>query len=103
MNILSPSVASQLAEFAYDSIGVVSDRSSNIEPGRVISKHFVFDAKKSAFTGVSGTVAEHVLNHSTGFGFFGIGSKEGDHKGEVVLTFRGTAGIADTLTDLHCG
>ncbi|CAM4253516.1 lipase family protein [Pseudoalteromonas ostreae] len=103
MNILSPSVAAQLAEFAYDSIAAVSKSSSNIEPSRIISKHFVFDSKKSAFTGVSGTVAEHVLNHATGFGFFGIGSKEGAHKGEVVLTFRGTAGIADTLTDLHCG
>ena len=76
MDILSPSVASQLAEFVYDTIGVASDRSSKIEPSRVISKHFVFDAKKSVFTGVSGTVAEHVLNNSTGFGFFGIGSKQ---------------------------
>ncbi|TMN99191.1 hypothetical protein [Pseudoalteromonas sp. S558] len=71
MNILSPNVAAQLAEFAYDSIAAVSKSSSNIEPSRIISKHFVFDSKKSAFTGISGTVAEHVLNHATGFGFFG--------------------------------
>jgi len=103
MNTLIPSLAVRLAEFAYDSISVVSRNAMKIEPDRIISKHFVFAAKKSAFTGVSGTVAEHILNQSTGFGFFGIGSNEGNHKGEVVLTFRGTAGIADTLTDLHCG
>jgi len=77
MNTLSPSVAVRLAEFAYDSLSSVSNNSMKIIPDRVISKHFVFDTKQSAFKGVSGTVAEHILNHSTGFGFFGIGSNEG--------------------------
>jgi len=103
MKILAPNVAVQLAEFAYDSIGVASGKSTGIEPNRIISKHFAFDASKSTLTGVSGTVAEHVLNHSTGFGFFGLGKTDGNHKGEMVIAFRGTAGIADTLTDLHCG
>ncbi|SBS31930.1 Lipase (class 3) [Marinomonas spartinae] len=103
MKTLSPRVAVQLAEFAYESLGGTAQRPMVIEPNRVISQHFAFDSQKSSLVGVTGTVAEHVLKHSTGFGFFGIGRNEGDHAGEVVIAIRGTAGIADTLTDLHCG
>ena len=61
MNILSPSVAAQLAEFAYDSIAAVSNSSSTIEPSRIISKHFVFDSKKSACGGILLIFEEHTL------------------------------------------
>lgn len=102
MNVLSPSLAAQLANFAYKSLEA-NNTSRKINANPIITSHFAFDPSASTFTGISGTAAEHILDHCTGFGFFGIGNNKGNHKGEVVLTFRGTAGIADTLTDLHCG
>ncbi|KAA1162564.1 lipase family protein [Pseudoalteromonas fuliginea] len=105
MKILSPSIAAQLADFAYKSIAVsaAGDQSKKIKSNPIISKHFAFDSKTSTLTGVSGTTAEHVLNQSTGFGFFGVGKGTGNHAGEIVIAIRGTAGLADALTDLHCG
>ena len=102
MKILSPSIAAQLADFAYKSIAVsaAGDQSKKIKSNPIISKHFAFDSKTSTLTGVSGTTAEHVLNQSTGFGFFGVGKGTGNYAGEIVIAIRGTAGLADALTDL---
>ncbi|MDO6610178.1 lipase family protein [Shewanella sp. 1_MG-2023] len=101
MNILSPSLAVELAEFAYKSLR--NNKSGALDASMLINKNFAFSAKNSKLDGVSGTVAEHLLNHASGFGFFGLGKNEGQFAGDIVIAFRGTAGLADTLTDLHCG
>ncbi|MGI2112686.1 lipase family protein [Shewanella frigidimarina] len=103
MKILTPILASNLAEFAYDSEYIKKDNISKINTPAMLAKQFLFNAQKSTLHGVSGTTAEHVLNHTSGFGFFGMGRNEGMFKGEAVLAFRGTAGMCDALTDLHCG
>ncbi|TCI01770.1 lipase family protein [Corallincola luteus] len=103
MNTLSPKLAVDLADFAYKSKNIPKDNKNGIKAAANISKQFMFNAKASTLHGISGTVAEHTLNHFTGFGFVGVGRNEGHYKGEIVIAFRGTAGMADTLTDLHCG
>ncbi|MGI2172505.1 lipase family protein [Shewanella sp. MF05960] len=103
MKTLTPTLASNLADFAYKSEFIKSNNIAKIRVPAILSEHFLFNAQKSTLHGVSGTTAEHVLNHTSGFGFFGIGRNEGIFKGEAVLAFRGTAGMCDVLTDLHCG
>ena len=101
MNTLSPTLAVELAEFAYKSLK--SNKNGVTDTSMLINRNFAFSSSNSKLVGISGTVAEHVLNHSSGFGFFGLGKKGGQFAGDVVIAFRGTAGLADTLTDLHCG
>ncbi|KPZ72633.1 Lipase (class 3) [Shewanella sp. P1-14-1] len=101
MNTLSPTLAVELAEFAYKSLK--SNKNGVTDTSMLINRNFAFSSSNSKLVGISGTVAEHVLNHSNGFGFFGLGKKGGQFAGDVVIAFRGTAGLADTLTDLHCG
>ena len=96
MKTLTPTLAVNLSDFAYAST------KTKLEVPLVLAKHFLFNSK-SSLKGVSGTTAEHLLNHSTGFGYIGEGRNGGRFEGELVIAFRGTAGIADTLTDLHCG
>ncbi|MCQ8880515.1 lipase family protein [Pseudoalteromonas shioyasakiensis] len=96
MRTLSPTLAVNLAEFAYESL------TGKLDVPIVLAKQFLFNSK-SSLKGVTGTCLEHVLNHSSGFGYIGEGRNGGIYEKEIVITFRGTAGIADTLTDLHCG
>jgi triacylglycerol lipase len=103
MNTLTPQLAVNLASFAYKSKNISKENIAKIQVPAMLRKQFMFNAQKSTLHGVSGTFAEHLLNHTSGFGFFGIGRSEGNFKNEAVIVFRGTASMADSLTDLHCG
>ncbi len=103
MKTLAPHIAVELAQFAYLSKDISKSNVSGIIVPKAIKNHFAFNARRATFHGISGTVAEHTLNHFTGFGFIGKGKPGGAHEGELVLAFRGTACGPDILTDLHCG
>ncbi len=103
MKTLSPKLAVDLAQFAYKSKNRTNALQLSSTISEEITRNFNFRTPNATFHGISGTVAEHLLNHNTGFGFFGIGIPSGQHKGEIVLTFRGTNSLADGLTDFHCG
>ncbi|MCG6202831.1 lipase family protein [Psychromonas antarctica] len=101
MSTISPKIASQLADSAYDiqTAGVLGYRLG--EHADDLSNHFDFDLSNGPIKGVSGGFLSHLFNRTSGFALMGEG--KGVYKGDYVIALRGTASLKDTLTDAHCG
>ncbi|NMM40436.1 lipase family protein [Pseudoalteromonas arctica] len=93
MTELSPKLAVQLALFAYDSI----DKKTRLVVPKIIKNEFHFKSENLA----EGSSGGFFLRQTTGFLFIGRGHSQ-THKGDHVITIRGTDTLADALTDATC-
>ncbi|TMP73559.1 lipase family protein [Pseudoalteromonas sp. S1608] len=93
MTALSPKLAVQLALFAYDSIG----RGTRLVVPKLIKNEFHFKSENLA----EGSSGGFFWRQTTGFLYIGKGHSQ-SHKGDHVITIRGTETLADVLTDVTC-
>jgi len=100
MNNLTPRLASELAEFAYQTRTQAANNlfGFTVEAEKTISQHFAFDTKNKVVNGVSGGVICRAINLESGFVYIGTG--KGIYAKDIAITFRGTDNrIRDALTD----
>ncbi|MDA0382186.1 lipase family protein [Vibrio owensii] len=91
MSDISPKQASYLASAAY----AIKNNLEDLEVPLSLRNDFSF---KNMVTGTSGGF---FFRPETGFALLGKGKSQ-RHKNDLVLAFRGTAGLADGITDLTC-
>lgn len=102
MATLTPKLAVQLASIAYE---IKQPSSSGLyrfgKSAPEVDKAFQFDLANGPIQGISGSIMARMLKRSTGFAVVGKGkaSYQGDH----VIAIRGTASLADGITDAHIG
>ncbi|RCU52908.1 lipase family protein [Corallincola holothuriorum] len=100
MYSLSPKLAAQTAQFAYESR--TAKNGINADDVPPILAHD-FDFSGNLIQGVSGTLLERLFNHKTGFGVIGRGRPNSPYSNHHIVAIRGTASGRDAVTDLHCG
>ncbi|MDO6777064.1 lipase family protein [Shewanella sp. 3_MG-2023] len=93
MTAIPPNLASRLALLAYD----VEGTPNKLDVDRVIKKHFKFKTSDVH----QGTTGGFFWRETTGFVLIGQGHSL-QHKGDHVIAVRGTASLADALTDATC-
>ncbi len=93
MTEISPKVASELALLAYT---IKGNKKKLLVPGAT-KNHFKFDLNNVS----EGTSGGFYWRETTGFVLIGQGHSQA-HKGDHVITIRGTASLADALTDVTC-
>ena len=93
MNPLSPDIVSVLARDVYDVR--LSDDTTMV--GASVGEWRDSFNPPSRITGTSGAL----LRSRTGFGIVATG--KGQRSGEALIAVRGTASLADGVTDAHCG
>ncbi|WP_217513398.1 lipase family protein [Vibrio metschnikovii] len=91
MSVISPLMASELSNIVYD----VKHNLNGIRLPAVIDDHFSFS--KVAV----GTSGGFFFRPETGFALLGKGKSQ-RYKHDLVLAFRGTAALADGITNLTC-
>lgn len=91
MSTISPKQASQLASAAY----AVKLNLDDLEVPLALRNDFSFKDV------VKGTSGGFFFRPETGFALLGKGKSQ-RYKQDLVLAFRGTAGLADAITDLTC-
>lgn len=103
MRDLTPKIAVQFADAAYDIKDKNSAGSYESISIDLLSKDFDFNLSNNVVQGTSGSFMEHIFKHKTGFGVIGTGKKGGNYHGHTVIALRGTASKRDVVTDIHCG
>lgn len=101
MTIISPRIASLLADSAYDikkQSGLGGYRLG--DNADLLEKHFDFDLSNGPVKGVSGGFLSHLFNQTTGFALLGKG--KGRFQGDHVIAIRGTASY-EMLYGYSCG
>lgn len=102
MATLTPKLAVQLASIAYE---IKEPSSSGLyrfgKSAPDVDRAFQFDLSNGPIQGISGSILARMLKRSSGFAMVGKGkaSYQGDH----VIAIRGTASLADGITDAHIG
>ncbi|MGR5163003.1 lipase family protein [Vibrio owensii] len=91
MSAISPLLASELSIIAYE----VKHNLERVKLPAVVDNHFSFSKVEV------GTSGGFFFRPETGFALLGKGKSQ-RHKNDLVLAFRGTAGLADGITDLTC-
>lgn len=100
MNYLTPKLASDLAEFAYETRTQTANNlfGFTTRAKDTITQHFTFDTAKNVINGVSGGAICRALNLESGFVYIGTG--KGSYSKDIAITFRGTDNrLRDALTD----
>lgn len=102
MSVITPRIASLLANTAYD----IKDKSSLggyrlDKNAKELQQYFNFNVSDGPIKGVSGGIFSHLFNRTTGFALMGTG--KGPYKNDYVIALRGTASLQDGLTDAHFG
>ncbi|QUX90357.1 lipase [Marinomonas sp. A3A] len=100
MNNLTPKLASELADFAYETrlheVNKILGLEVSVKP--YIDKHFNFDTQQDIINGVSGGALCRALNLESGFVYIGTG--KGTYSKDIAITFRGTDNrLRDGITD----
>ncbi len=90
---ISPKVASELASLAYQ----IEANPKRLRPLPATKNHFKFDLNNVQ----KGSSGGFFWRETTGFVLIGQGHSQ-THKGDHVLAIRGTASLADALTDATC-
>lgn len=97
MNTLSPRLASLIAEGVYNVRDVSSEHSSSVRLDLEIRRNFNFSSN-SVLQGKSGG---WLFQKTTGFVLIGEG--KGQYEGDKLIAVRGTASLADAITDGNIG
>ena len=93
MTILSPKISSEVALLSY----AIESGSGEVQISPVIKKHFKFNLNNVH----QGTSGGFFWRKTTGFVLIGQGHSQ-IHKNDHVITIRGTANLADALTNATC-
>lgn len=91
MSVISPLMASDLCDVVYE----VKHSIERIRLPAAVDNHFSFSQV------ATGTTGGYFFRSETGFALLGKGKSQ-RYKQDLVLAFRGTDGLADTITDLTC-
>jgi len=99
MTVLSPKLASQIANMPYQLI--VNDKPLIVHSS--VKQHFVFNREKRSFDGKTGGIFGFLSFGARTEGFAIIGLGKGKYKDELVISVRGTKRINDWVTNLNIG
>ncbi|WDE00820.1 lipase family protein [Thalassomonas actiniarum] len=97
MSAISPRVASNLALVSYE-VREALPKAYNLKLEPETKQHFTFDLSKHVYKGSSGGF---FWRQETGFALIGQGKSQ-QHAQDHVIAIRGTATLADALTDVTC-
>ena len=102
MSVLSPAIAAELANFAYQFRTPTAPQSIKTPP--ILKTNFDFNLSNGPVQGISGGFFSHLFNRSTGFAVMGQG-KSPRYKEQHIIAIRGTEFTSgrDWLTNLHIG
>ncbi len=91
MSVISPLMVSDLCDVVYE----VKHNIERVRLPAAVGNHFSFSQV------AKGTSGGFFFRPETGFALLGKGKSQ-RYKQDLILAFRGTKGLADTITDLTC-
>ena len=102
MNILTPKIASKLADLPYDFVRGIPSEYNESDIDEDIREHFEMDFKKGGIKGIAGGLIYQLMDKKIGFALIGKG-KTKEFKDHLVISTRGTNTGRDWLTNINVG